>query len=249
MDALLTNDDEEKKRLEQLANDEKQKLALNEWWNLESEEHRSATDSFLCRCLLLLSALVRLENGSQKILQAGGLSLFSTCLDVPIHDTKKGCVFGLNNQLVAGNAAPSMFYDPDHYVRAIMILLHESIEAGVSPMEQLLRSLMMLANSLRRQAEWRPHFEALPPMYQHIADILLNRCSMAPPTARACPRPQRAISPGRQIHVKNAKHTGKLRSCDSCVKLETKKGEMLACSKCHKGRHWIFLCLCALFEP
>merc|ERR1712087_242685 len=75
---------------------------------------------------------------------------------------------------------------------------------------------------------------ALPPMYQHIADILLDRCSMAPPTARACPRPQRAISPGRQIHVKNAKHTGKLRLCDSCGKLETKKGEMLACSKCHK---------------
>mmetsp|Transcript_22238 Transcript_22238/g.48305 ORF Transcript_22238/g.48305 Transcript_22238/m.48305 type:complete len:224 (-) Transcript_22238:684-1355(-) len=99
--AFCLEDGEEKERLQRCAKEEQQKIGKDHWLNLETEENRSPYDFLLGRALLVLSLSCRLENGPIQLLRAGGLSLFSSCLDCPIMDTRTASIGGLHNTMAA----------------------------------------------------------------------------------------------------------------------------------------------------
>ena len=76
------------------------------------------------------------------------------------------------------------------------------------------------------QKEWIPYLASLPMEYQRIIKRTTGHVKLA---AEDDDVPINAKS---SINEQRARYTGKLRTCDACGKLETKRGSLSKCSKC-----------------
>jgi len=116
------DDGDEKERARREA-DEVQKKIPEDEFQLETNENFTPLDRLLLRCCLLMQVVSKLRGGSDQLVQCGGLSLLSSCIDIPIRETQSAVITALRNAfLVLGTDAiiPSNFNDPAHLVRALL---------------------------------------------------------------------------------------------------------------------------------
>ena len=201
---------------------------------LESEENRSSLDYLLGRCCIILSAATKLEDGSQQLLENGGLSILSTCIDIPIGDTRNAAIVGLRNggmRLGMKNVMPSSFVDPAHLLRGL--LSAASIPENLS--HQLWAMVIHFVAQLHAFPEWKPYFMQLPPSEKSFFEYLLEKgvCNTDNPfdVEPVQSKPKDYTTGVGEACVTL---TGKLRTCDGCGKLETKRGSMSKCSGCYE---------------
>lgn len=194
----------EKDQLLQSAKEEKEKLGGDEWFGLESEENRSPIDSFLGRCLLVLSTFVKMNDGPDRLLQVNALSFFSSCLDCPIVDIQAACIGGLHNLIIGSNvrAVPSGVFDPDQFVRSIVVGTDRFMKAGEHSQRATL--FFVLANYLKADPAWEANFERLPPFYKMVADEFLGRIKSLKEATRAIPRKRLARGITLSMSMRNA---------------------------------------------
>jgi len=170
-----------------------------------------------------------LDGGSDRLIQANGLSLFAAFLDCPIKDTHVASIGGLNRTITfigIERVKPEMFCDPTHFVRSTVFCLHRLVTAGNST--QLTHIFMMTMLMLKSQPEWLPYFSSLPMMYQMILEEYVGDVQLVP-------REKSLLwSLGPVSNEKCSKLTRKLRCCNRCGKLETNRGDVRKCSKCEQ---------------
>lgn len=235
-ESLHANDQEERERLQQAAKEEGQKCP-DSWLQLETEKNRSFLDFFLGRCCLVLSAVVKLKNGPNHMIQNGGLSVLSSCMDVPIGDTHHSALTGIGNVIsTLGMKAilPTECYDPAHLIRAIAIGLDRLVMSGdTSPIGG---HWLLTAGQLKGSPEWLPYFQLLPTYYKILAEqmihpIIVDRSCEPPPDEDLW---KDTCNMKFGISERCLSYSGKLRSCNACGKLETKRGSMSTCSGCYQ---------------
>jgi hypothetical protein len=182
-------------------------------------------DRLLLRCCLLMQVVNKIEGGNNQLVQCGGLSFLSACIDIPAQDTQRAVVTAVRNAFITigpKGIVPSNFSDPAHFVRA---LLEQCIHLMDSdPHLNILMS--QTAGRLKAQSVWDPYFKQLPADLQFIGQII------PPIDDGPSERPKtRILDP---INISSAALTGKLRTCGGCGKLEAKRGSFSKCSACYE---------------
>ena len=225
---------------------------------LETDKNFDRLDQLLMRCLITLQVVSKIEGGLEHFLLYDGLSFISSCIDIRISHTVEAAIVAMRNAyVVLGMKAivPSNFYDPAHYVRELFTVNACLLISDQTKRVQVAHMLRQLQSQLREVSEWEFYFEQLPSNVKMMVDLFTPKVSEAqrPPTSNGNPNAKCIHSAAESY----ATHTGKLRSCNGCGKLETKRGSMSKCSGCYQVLYcsrevsyfWTFnSCLCAHFH-
>ncbi len=218
------DDGDEKERMESERDEVLKKFAAAGCeFELETSKNFTPLDRLLLRCCLMMQVVSKLEGGPEQLVECGGLSLLSSCIDIPIRDTQVAAVTALRNAFVVlgtDGITPSNFNDPAHLVRALC-------GAGVYMVDTPNLIIMMTETAGRLKAVpiWIPYFGQLPEFMQVVAKIV-------PPIYEGLaerPEDVRMVDP-----ISNANLTGKLSCCSGCGKLESKRGSFSKCSGCYE---------------
>eukprot|EP00984_Skeletonema_dohrnii_P013014 scaffold5361_cov83-Skeletonema_dohrnii-CCMP3373.AAC.2 len=112
----------------------------------------------------------KLRGGSDQLVQCGGLSLLSSCIDIPIRETQSAVITAMRNAFLLGTDAiiPSNFNDPAHLVRALL-----SSFVHVKPDDYDLMIMMSeAAGRLKAVPIWAPSFDQLPALCKTLSQIV-----------------------------------------------------------------------------
>ena len=198
---------------------------------LETDKNFGQLDQLLMRCLIILQVVSKIEGGLEHFLLYDGLSFVSSCIDIRISHTLEAAIVAMRNAYsMFGMKAivPSNFDDPAHYVRELFTVNCLLID-DPTKRTNVAYMLRQLQCQLKARPEWDHYFELLPSNVKPFVDLFT-------PKVKEAPRPPAGTTP-ICIHGaadSYATHTGKLRSCNGCGKLETKRGSMSKCSGCYQ---------------
>ena len=98
------DDGDEKERARREANEVQKRIPENEF-QLETNENFTPLDRLLLRCCLLMQVVSKLRGGPDQLVQCGGLSLISSCIDIPIRETQSAVITALRNAFLLGTDA------------------------------------------------------------------------------------------------------------------------------------------------
>jgi len=123
---------------------------------------------------------------------------------------------------------PSSFGSFDNYG-------YSSVSYGRWSFTQQSQTFIQILVMLKSRPEWDLYFRQLPQTHAMIAAHVTSRFHYTPDGKEQIRAP---ADLGRDnVNDKCANYTGKLRSCDACGKLETKRGDMSKCSRCSQIRY------------
>lgn len=239
--SLCAEDEEEKEILELRAKELELELKTHNVEH-ETDDMRTNLDSLLGRCVLIMSAVYKLDRGSEKIMSIGGLSLFALALEVKIGDTRRAACGGIMNALNSfgvENLPPSKFFDPYGFVLACAEIVLDIINHNKSPMEDQMNALILqITTSFYSRRSWKLDcFDKLPPQLAEFMKTFCCGLGIAPrATHRSEPTEvmmrRQMLAGNDNLNKSCTTFTGKLKMCSNCGKLEGRNGEFSSCSKC-----------------
>ncbi len=227
----------EKERLELEMNEVKAALENEvKWFELETEKARgNPANSAISRSIMLLNTMLHNKDAPARLMSVNSVALAAACLDIPIEDTHSGAATFLRNFSVFATLSTLLFPDPDHVLHSLISRMNQYADQQLGNQQAAI--IAQLLTFLRRESDWAPVFDNLAKRddeAKFFIEQILPRFMTREVAGKPQPAP-RAMGTLEQrgIHEGCAKPTGKLRTCEKCGKMEGKKGQLRACSKCH----------------
>jgi len=220
------------KTMEQNSNDSDLK-----WWNLEiSEENLNIVNFTLYRCILLLSS--SLFVGDKDLIdrkrrnEEDRLHLVSVCIDIPNSHALNPILAFLNNFCVESPLLPSKFPDPLHVLTG---LVEHAERASENEDAYIMDLTSTLLSDIYKNPSWKPYVNECKKNNEFaafIADLSVGLEHQTIYNKSHSQQRDQSMSKIGDVHDRCATLTGKLASCNFCGKVEEKRGQWKACSRC-----------------